>query len=124
MERLGRTSRAQCAKELASGALGIALLWAFALLGGVAAKAIGVRVPGSVVGMLLMWASLEAGVIRLSLIERGAQFLLAALGLLFVPAGVGFVQLTGAGTMWLKVAAIVAFGSSLSLAISARVAQG
>ena len=110
-------------RKIAEIGFGVGLLWAFAGAGDLLAGAARVPVPGSVIGMLLLWAALEAGVVRVAWIDGGARLLLAALGLLFVPAGAGFVQFLGAGTLWLSVGAIVVAGSLLTLAVSAHVVQ-
>jgi holin-like protein len=102
---------------------GVAILWSFASLGGVIVRALGAPIPGSVVGMLLMWLALEAGVVRLRWVQSGAAALLTVLGLLFVPAGAGFVQFTAAGTLWLEILAIVVIGCLISLAVSGHVSQ-
>lgn len=99
------------------------MLWAFALLGSLIAHLLGLPIPGSVIGMLLMWGALETGVIRLHWIQSGAVVLLAVLGLLFVPAGAGFVQFTGAGVIWPEVIGTAIVGCLISLAISGHVIQ-
>ncbi len=103
--------------------LGIGILWGFAALGDLVANALALPIPGSVIGMLLLWGGLETRVVRLRWIEGGARPLLAALGLLFVPAGAGFVQFVGAGALWLKLLAIVVIGSLVTLAVSALIVQ-
>jgi holin-like protein len=102
---------------------GVAGLWAFAGLGELVVGATGLPLPGSVAGMLLLWAALEGGVVRLEWLDAGARSLLAVLGLLFVPAGVGFVQFTDAGPVWLLVAAVTGAGALLTLAITGHVVQ-
>jgi holin-like protein len=102
---------------------GIAWLWLFLAAGNLAAHALGLPVPGSVVGMLLLWASLEARLVQPAWLERGAQSVLGVLGLLFVPAGVGFLQFAGAGRVWLAVAVTVGLGALVTLGVTGRVAQ-
>ncbi len=102
---------------------GIAGLWAFAGLGELAVGLTGLPLPGSVAGMLLLWAALEVRAVRLEWLDLGARSLLAVLGLLFVPAGVGFVQFAGAGPVWLAAAAATAGGALLTLAVTGHVVQ-
>jgi holin-like protein len=102
---------------------GVAALWAFAQAGALLAGAAGLPVPGSVIGMLLLWAALATRVLRLEWIDSGARSLLRILGLLFVPAGVGFVQFAGAGSLWLEVGAVVVAGTLVTLAITGHVVQ-
>jgi len=102
---------------------GIALLWLFVGLGELAVRTTHIPLPGSVVGMLALWAALEGGAVRLAWLDRGAGWLLAILGLLFVPAGVGFLQYAGAGTAWLAVVAVVALGALVTLAVTGHAVQ-
>ena len=118
-----RARSAAHARRIAGIALGVGVLWGFAGAGDLVAAAAGLPMPGSVIGMLLLWAALEARVVRIAWIDDGAGMLLAALGLLFVPAGAGFVQFTHAGTLWLEVGAVVVAGSLLTLAVSAHIVQ-
>ena len=102
---------------------GIAWLWLFLAAGNLAVHALGAPVPGSVVGMLLLWGALETKLVRLQWLERGAQSVLGVLGLLFVPAGVGFLQFAGAGRVWIAVAITVGVGALVTLGVTGRVAQ-
>ena len=101
--------------------IGIAWLWAFLGLGAAAVDLLDVPLPGSVAGMLLLWAALETRVVRLEWLERGAGSLLGVLGLLFVPAGVGLVQY--AGPIWLVLVPVVAAGALATLAVTGHVVQ-
>jgi holin-like protein len=102
---------------------GIAWLWAFLGLGELAVRATQLPLPGSVAGMLALWVALETGVVRLEWLDRGAGSLLAVLGLLFVPAGVGFLQFTDAGRAWIAVAVVVSAGALITLAVTGHVVQ-
>jgi holin-like protein len=103
--------------------IGIAWLWAFVGLGTAAVDALGLPLPGSVAGMLLLWAALEARIVKLDWLERGASSLLGVLGLLFVPAGVGLAQYAGARPLWLAVIAVVLVGALATLAVTGHVVQ-
>ena len=128
-EEAARLTEAHCARRRGSAAgalpvrllLGIAWLWAFLGLGTAAVELLPVPLPGSVAGMLLLWAALEARVVRLEWLERGAGSLLGVLGLLFVPAGVGLVQY--GGPIWLVVVPVVAAGALATLAVTGHVVQ-
>jgi len=70
----------------------ITALLACQLLGEVLARALGLPVPGPVIGMVLLFAVLLArGRETPAPLGRAADGLLDNLGLLFVPAGVGVV---------------------------------
>ena len=81
-------------------ALGLGVLTAFAALGTALASALHLPLPGSVVGMALLWAALGMRLVRLEWVEGAANGLLALLGLLFVPATVGVTGYLSAGAEW------------------------
>lgn len=80
--------------------LGLGLLLAFAAAGQALTGALGLPLPGSVVGLVLLWAALGVRLVRLHWITDAADGLLGVLGLLFIPATVGFLQFLGAGAAW------------------------
>ena len=80
--------------------LGLGILLGFAALGTALTGWLHLPLPGPVVGMVLMWLALSLGVVRLHWIQGAADGLLGILGLLFVPATVGFVDYLSAGAAW------------------------
>jgi holin-like protein len=79
--------------------------------------------PGSVLGLVLLWGALETGVVRLAWVRDGATTLLGILALLFVPAGVGFVAFLGAGWVWPAALAASALGSLVTVGVTGTVVQ-
>ncbi|MDE6143401.1 MAG: CidA/LrgA family protein, partial [Muribaculaceae bacterium] len=51
----------------------------------------GIPVPSSIIGMLLLAASLKIGLVKPRHVERLSNFLVHNLGFFFVPAGVGLM---------------------------------
>ncbi len=80
--------------------LGLGILVAFAALGTALTRVLHLPLPGSVVGLALLWAALSLGWVRLHWLEEAADGLLGVLGLLFVPATVGFTDYLSAGALW------------------------
>ena len=70
---------------------GLAVLVLLDLAGGWIARAAHVPVPGSVLGMLLMTALVELGVIPMAYVRDAAELLVRHLALLYVPAGVSIL---------------------------------
>ncbi len=68
------------------GGFGIILLF---LLAGKVVSTVGVPIPGSVLGLLLLTAGLASGLIKREWIEPAVQFLLKHMAFFFIPAGVG-----------------------------------
>ena len=54
-----------------------------------------VPLPGSIIGMILLFICLLTGIIKLSMIEEITKFLLDHLAFFFIPAGVGLLAYTG-----------------------------
>jgi holin-like protein len=52
---------------------------------------INLPIPGSVLGMILLFVSLSMGIIKLNYIEKAAEFLIKHLALFFVPYAVGLM---------------------------------
>jgi holin-like protein len=83
---------------------GFFILLAFQLAGEVAARALALPAPGPVIGLALLvvalslyqrWRPRDEDALAASDLGQAARALLAALPLLFVPAGVGVVQYLG-----------------------------
>ena len=99
------------------------------LLGEIVARAIGLPLPGPVVGLILLLAVL---IVRGRLgrpavpveLQQVSQGLLGNLGLLFVPAGVGVItQLDVLGRNWLPVAAALLISTFAGLVVTGAVMQ-
>ncbi|VWL84802.1 CidA/LrgA family protein [Oceanivirga miroungae] len=66
-------------------------LMAFSLAGDSISKAFGLPIPGSVIGMILLFLSLQFNFLKLEKIETVGNFLVNNLPILFVAAGVGIM---------------------------------
>lgn len=51
--------------------------------------------PGSIIGMLLLFAALATGVVKPDWVERGSNLLIRYMAVMFVPLGVGLVSYLG-----------------------------
>ena len=69
----------------------IAILYVFLLIGNVAHTYLHIPLPGSIIGLLLLFLALSQKIFSVKWIEQGASFLLAFLPLLFVPTLVGII---------------------------------
>lgn len=72
--------------------LQIAVLILFSLGMNSLAQALHLPIPGSILGIVILFALLKTGVIKLAWIEQGANWLLAELLLFFIPAAVGVMK--------------------------------
>lgn len=80
-------------QHITGTALGVAVLLSIQGLGGVLVDALGLPIPGSVVGMLLLLGSLLAWGREPAFLGRAADLLLGHMALFFIPAGAGVVAL-------------------------------
>ena len=60
-------------------------------LGEVIVWATGIKLPSSIIGMLLLTFFLKTKIVKLEWVEKLSQFLLANLGFFFVPPGVAIM---------------------------------
>ncbi|MBA4542206.1 MULTISPECIES: CidA/LrgA family protein [Thermoactinomyces] len=74
------------------------------------------KLPGSIIGLALLFLLLKLRIIRLEWVEEGAKWLLAELLLFFIPPTVGIIQfpqimgvegLRMAGAVWISLIAVM-----------------
>lgn len=95
-------------------------LLVFQLVGEVVAQVFGLPVPGPVIGLALLFATLVGRGGAGKPLRDTANGLLAHLSLLFVPAGVGvMVHVARLGDEWLPVAAALVGSTVLTIAATA-----
>ncbi|QOS81609.1 CidA/LrgA family holin-like protein [Paenibacillus sp. JNUCC31] len=79
-------------KKWGLGILQVALLMAFSLLMDLLARVLHLPVPGSILGMAVLFILLQTRVVKLRWIEIGAAWLLGELLLFFIPSAVGIMN--------------------------------
>lgn len=79
-------------KSFLRGVVQIAVLMAFSLALNTLVTWFHIPVPGSIIGMILLFVLLQTRIIRLNWIEVGANWLLAELLLFFIPSAVGVMN--------------------------------
>jgi holin-like protein len=106
-------------KTALKGIMQIAFLMFIAMLSDYAAALLSLPIPGSIVGLLLLFFLLNFNLLPLSCVERGADLLLAELLLFFVPSAVGIVDyqslLMNSGV---ELFIVIILGSMLIMALS------
>lgn len=70
----------------------LALLYVISFIGGVLHNLLHIPLPGSIIGLVLLFIGLSVKVIPAKWMEDGAGFILAYLPLFFIPATVGVIN--------------------------------
>ncbi|WP_158302159.1 CidA/LrgA family protein [Paenibacillus mesophilus] len=102
----------------------IAWLAGFSYIGGLISSALGLPVSGSIVGLLIAFALLRLGIIRIEWLEAGANWLLSKMLLFFIPAAVGIAghqELFGLSGLCFLLA--IAVGTSAVMGCSGMLAE-
>ena len=81
----------------------VGVLILYYLLGVAIVEVTGIIIPGSIIGLLLLWLSLYFKLIKVQYVQKGANLLLAFLTLFFIPSTVAIINypelLTKAGAI-------------------------
>lgn len=92
------------------------------LMGEVIARALGLPVPGPVLGMALLWALMSASGPLADLVRPVGEGILRHLSLLFVPAGVGVIgHMDRLGPQALALGVAIVVSTALAIAAGAGV---
>lgn len=102
----------------------VALLYGMLLTGNWIQEFFRLAIPGSVIGMLLLFVLLKFNIIKIDWIKEGTQFILNHLTLFFIPVTIGFINyldlFSGRGILLL----LTAVGSTaLVMGISGVISQ-
>ena len=65
------------------------------VLGTVLQLTLKLPIPGSVIGLILLFLGLQIGIVKIEMIEELCEFLLSNMSFLFIPAGVGLMTAFG-----------------------------
>lgn len=104
--------------------LQMAVIFGLWMLGEAVSRGLGIPVPGSIIGMVLLFVLLCTKVIKLEWIEQASGFLLDNMGILFVPIGVGLLTMTEilSGNI-VALAVIIPAGAITVMVVSGLVVQ-
>lgn len=100
------------------------LVGVFYYLGELLHAVIPLPVPAAVYGLVLLFAALCTGILKLEHVEKAADFLLAIMSLMFIPPAVGIVNLLDilADTWW-KIIIVCVVTTFTTIAITGHTAQ-
>jgi len=103
---------------------GMAVLLLLQAAGELLSAGLDLPVPGNVIGMILLFAALRWDLVNLETVKEASELLLANLGLLFVPAGVGvMVYFDLIRKEWLPLLVATVFSTFAVMAVTGWVDQ-
>lgn len=70
----------------------IGIIIIFYLVGEFIVSITGIIIPGSIIGLVLLWLALYFKILNVKYIQNGAGFMLAFLSLFFIPSTVGVIN--------------------------------
>lgn len=73
----------------------VAGFWAINALGHALAGQLGIALPGNLLGMVMLFALLASGIVKLEWVNAGATLLLRHLAFFFIPVAVGLMTMGG-----------------------------
>ncbi|WEG73524.1 CidA/LrgA family protein [Vagococcus intermedius] len=101
------------------------LIISFSYLGEIVSKLFNLPIPGSVIGMLLLFTALYFKVVKVEEVDTVGTFLLDNLSILFLPAGVGImVYFPVIRETWWSLLIITIITTVLTMAVVGRIVQG
>lgn len=99
-------------------------IFSFSFIGDIISKLIKLPIPGSVIGMILLFLALEFKIIKLEKVETVSEFFASNLSILFVPAGVGIItKYSYIKDIWLSFFLIAILTTIINLILVSKVVE-
>lgn len=96
----------------------------FSFLGEMLKEVLPLPIPASIYGLVLLFAALELGVIKVEAVRDTGKFLIEIMPLMFIPAGAGLIDAWDAlKPMFVPTAVILTVSTVIVMAVSGRAAQ-
>lgn len=87
-------------------------------------KSLGLPIPSTVIGMIILLICLFSGVIKLEMIEEVSKFLLDHLIFFFIPAGVGIMtSVDMIGDKWLSILIVIVLSTIITMVVTGLTVQ-
>ncbi|PKR84119.1 CidA/LrgA family holin-like protein [Heyndrickxia camelliae] len=111
-------------RNFIKGFIQVAILVAFSYIMGKISNMLHIGIPGSILGIIILFILLKTKIVKLKWIEVGGNWLLAEFLLFFIPSAVGVIQyksmLMDNG---LKIISIIILSSALVMTCSGFIAE-
>ena len=81
-------------------------------------------IPSSIYGLVILFAGLMTGVVKLSHVEETGRFLIEIMPLMFIPAAVGLLESWGIlAPIWIPIVGITLITTVIVMIVSGKITQ-
>lgn len=81
-------------------------------------------IPASIYGLVILFAGLMTGVVKLSHVEETGRFLIEIMPLMFIPAAVGLLESWGIlAPIWIPIIGITLITTVIVMIVSGKITQ-
>ena len=102
----------------------IGFLYFLLLIGNSIARLLHLQIPGSIIGLVLLFLLLQFHIIKLEWIELGASLLLSELLLFFIPSAIGVIDYDALfGVQGMKVVLVIVGSAIIVMFVTGYTAQ-
>lgn len=99
-------------------------IFLFSLLGEIVSFLSPIAVPGSVIGMVLLFLALQFNWLKLDQVEEVGEWLTNNMAILFIPAGVGLMTNFGIiSSVWWQLLLVIFISTTLMIALVGLIVQ-
>lgn len=100
------------------------IIFSYSILGDFIASVLPFPIPGSIIGLILLFLSLKYKFLKLSQIEKSGNYLKNNMGILFVPISVGIMNYFDLLSQhWFTIVFIMIVSTILTYLVAAKVAE-
>lgn len=102
-----------------------AIILVVSMIGEILNRIVPLPIPASIYGLILMFAALRTGIIKLNAVKETGYFLIEIMPVMFIPAAVGLLETWGLlRQVWLPFCVITLLSTIAVMAVAGHVTQG
>lgn len=102
----------------------LAVIMVITFIGEAFGRLIPLPIPASIYGMIIFFAALQSGIVKLSQVKDAGKFLIDIMPLMFIPAAVGLLDSWDmVKSIWLQIIFTAIATTVLVMGVSGRVTQ-
>lgn len=102
----------------------VLIIFSYSIVGDLLSKFLPFPIPGSILGLLLLFFSMKMGFIKLSQIEETGNWLKNNMAILFVPLSVGIMNYFDIlKDHWINIIVIILLSTTATYLIAAKIAE-